>query len=171
MKGQMKKLFCIKTVIALALAFTMLTGVSLTWAEPWKFGVMSDTQWANAADATNNPGTVAVGIINQLNQQFIHQEVKFVLQVGDLDDKETNYTGLPSTPRLGISTRAAAAQALYDAGIGFFPVRGNHEGSSTAALEVQSYFPQTRGLGNNRRCDQLQQPQRQPQRPELLLRL
>ena len=71
MKQQMKKLFGIKTVIALALAFAMLMGVSWAWAEPWKFGVMSDTQWSNAADAANNPGTVAVGIINQLNQQFI----------------------------------------------------------------------------------------------------
>ncbi len=127
----------------------MLMGVSWAWAEPWKFGVMSDTQWSNAADAANNPGTVAVGIINQLNQQFIDKEVKFVLQVGDLDDKETNYNGLPQSPRLGISTRAAAAQALYDAGIGFFPLRGNHEASSTAAVEVQNNFPQTQGGDNS----------------------
>ena len=149
MKRQMKKIFGFKTVIALALAFTMLMGVSWTWAEPWKFGVMSDTQWANYLDAANNPGTVAVGIINQLNQQFIQEKVKFVLQVGDLDDKETNYTGLPQSPRLGISTRAAAAQALYDAGIGFFPLRGNHEGSILAGPEVQSYFPQTQGGVNS----------------------
>ena len=53
-------------------------------------------------------------------------------------------------PRLGISTRAAAAQALYDAGIGFFPLRGNHEGSATAALEVQNYFPADPGRGPTR---------------------
>ena len=70
MKRQ-RKIFCFKTAIALGLAFTMLMGVSWAWAEPWKFGVMTDTQWSNAADAANNPGTVAVGIINQLNQQFI----------------------------------------------------------------------------------------------------
>jgi hypothetical protein len=109
---------------------------------------MSDTQWKNVNDADANPGTVAVGIINQLNQQFIDKGVKFVLQVGDLDDKETNYSGLPSAPRLGIATRAAAAQMLYDAGIGFFPLRGNHEASSTAALEVQAYFPQTQCSGD-----------------------
>jgi hypothetical protein len=108
---------------------------------------MSDTQWSNKNDAANNPGTVAVGIINQLNQQFIVHGVKFVLQVGDLDDQETNYSGLSG--RIGISTRAGAAQALYDAGIGFFPVRGNHEGSSTAATEVQANFPQTQGNGLN----------------------
>jgi hypothetical protein len=87
---------------------------------------------------------VAVGIINQLNGEFISHGVRFVVQVGDLDDKETNYSGLPQSPRLGVSTRAAAAQPLYDAGVGFWPLRGNHEGSATAALEVQSFFPQTR---------------------------
>ena len=143
----MKRSSFFKTACALVMAAFILA--SSAWAEPWKFGVMSDTQWANPADAANNPGTVAVGIINQLNAQFINHGVKFVLQVGDLDDKETNYTGLPSSPRLGISTRAAAAQALYNAGIGFFPLRGNHEGTAIAAPEVQTYFPQTRGLGSN----------------------
>ena len=143
----MKKIISFKILAALCLA--ILLGAGAASAAPWKFGVMSDTQWSNAADAANNPGTVAVGIINQLNQQFINEGVKFVLQVGDLDDQETNYSGLPSSPRLGISTRAAAAQALYDASIGFFPLRGNHEGSATAAGEVQSFFPQTRGQGGN----------------------
>lgn len=132
-------------VLTLALAIG-ICAISAS-AETWKFAVMSDTQWSNAADAANNPGTVAVGIINQLNKQFIAHGVKFVVQVGDLDDKETNYTGLPQTPRIGISTRAAAAQALYDAGIGFFPLRGNHEGSQTAAGEMPILFPQTQGSG------------------------
>jgi hypothetical protein len=110
---------------------------------------MSDTQWKYSGDALNNPGTVAVGIIKQLNQRFIAHDVKFVLQVGDLDDKETNYSGLPQSPRLGILTRASAAQDLYDAGIGFFPLRGNHEQSATAAGEVQLYFPQTQGGANS----------------------
>lgn len=127
-------------------AAAVLVGVAPAAAAPWSFGVMSDTQWRT--NTPDNPGTVAVGIINQLNAQFIQKDVKFVLQVGDLCDKETNYSGLPSTPRLGISSRAAAAQPLYDAGIGFWPVRGNHESSQTAATEVQTYFPQTRGLSN-----------------------
>jgi hypothetical protein len=45
--------------------------------------------------------------------------------------------------------RAWAAQPLYDAGIGFFPLRGNHEGSKTAASELPMYFPQTTGAGSN----------------------
>jgi hypothetical protein len=145
MKQQMKKLICFKTVIALALVFSMLMGVSLTWAEPWKFGVMSDTQWTLSTDpAGKNPDRVAVSIIQEINRQFINHGVKFVIQVGDLteDGKDPD-----------IATRALAAEPLYDAGIGFFPMRGNHEYGAGAANSygipaVQSNFPQTRGLSN-----------------------
>lgn len=130
---------------------------------PWKFGVMADTQWtstASAADPWNNPATCAVGIIQRLNQQFIAHGVKFVVQVGDLVDSET-WT-IPSTSGYvdpfgnaagtrnvrTLKYRAMAAQSLYDAGIGFFPLRGNHEGSSTAANELPVLFPQTTGASN-----------------------
>jgi hypothetical protein len=42
-------------------------------AAPLKFGIMSDTQWKANLDG-ENPETVAVGIINQLNKQFIDRE-------------------------------------------------------------------------------------------------
>jgi len=114
-------------------------------ADPWKFGVMSDTQWRANVDG-ENPETVAVGVINQLNTQFINHDVKFVIQVGDLVDKETNGpNGLPLDRTT--DTRATAAQALYDAGIGFYPLRGNHEGSATAAGELQMLYSQTTGSG------------------------
>ncbi len=103
----------------------------------WKFGIMSDTQW-KSTDAENNPNTVAAGIIKQLNKQFIFDGVEFVIQVGDLTDNGSS---------AGMNTRAAAAQALYDAGIGFYPLRGNHEGSRAAALQFQSLYPQSRGTG------------------------
>ena len=130
--------------------------------QPWKFGVMADTQWtstASAADPWNNPATCAVGIIERLNQQFIAHGVKFVVQVGDLCDSETwkvssasGYTDpLGNTAGATVRTlpyRAMAAQSLYNAGIGFFPLRGNHEGSSTAANELPVLFPQTTGASN-----------------------
>jgi len=61
--------------------------VNSALAESWKFGVMSDTQWT-VPDDGRNPNTVAVGIIDQLNQQFIDKEVKFVIQVGDPNSKD-----------------------------------------------------------------------------------
>ncbi|HVP12729.1 MAG TPA: metallophosphoesterase [Phycisphaerae bacterium] len=111
--------------------------------QKWTFGVMSDTQWTCANDpAGENPDHVAVSIINQLNAQFIDAGVKFVIQVGDLTENGND---------VDIATRATAAQALYDAGIGFFPMRGNHELYASPPNDygipaVRANFPQTRGL-------------------------
>lgn len=114
---------------------------------PWKFGVMADTQWGKNLDGLN-PGTCAVGIINALNAEFVARGAKFVIQVGDLVDKEDDasngHAGLRTMP-----VRAAAAETLYANGIGFFPCRGNHEGSVTAANEFARLYPQTRGYGEH----------------------
>lgn len=110
-----------------------------TFAQAWKFGVMSDTQWIGNDDG-KNPNSVAVGIINQINQRFIESGVKFVIQAGDLTNNGST---------LALDTRATFAQALYNAGIGFFPLRGNHDPSQAAALEFQRIFPQTQNGGNN----------------------
>ena len=50
-------------------------------AEAWKFGVMPDTQWTVPNDG-KNPHGVAVGIIEQVNAEFIKAGVEFVVQVG-----------------------------------------------------------------------------------------
>ncbi|MEI7902167.1 MAG: metallophosphoesterase [bacterium] len=129
--------------IMMGLVAAVITA-SFAWAAPeapWKFGVMADTQWTGvAADPANNPNDVAVSIINQLNPQFIAAGVKFVVQVGDLTE-----SGQPAD----LAVRAAAAQPLYNAGIGFFPLRGNHETSQPGALAFTNNFPQTQGLGTN----------------------
>src|SRR4030043_819279 len=55
----------------------------------WKFGVMADTQWRTGLNAGGEAASCAVSIINALNEQFIQHGVRFVIQVGDLADKET----------------------------------------------------------------------------------
>jgi hypothetical protein len=127
------------STLALALGATV---TPLSALAAFSFGIMADTQWKADLDG-ENPDTVAAGIIRQLNQQFIAHQVKFVIQVGDLVDKETAGADAHRT----LPTRAAAAQALYDAGICFFPLRGNHESSSVAANELPDLFPQTTGHG------------------------
>ncbi|TCJ11701.1 metallophosphoesterase [Parasulfuritortus cantonensis] len=152
---------------SLGLAGLALGGQSLPWlidqavagslasGQPWKFGVMADTQWSNKNDP-DSPATCAVNIIEALNQQFIAAGVKFVVQVGDLVNTETwnvtsaaGYTdpfgNAAGTAVRTLPYRAWAAQSLYDHGIGFFPLRGNHEGSQTAANELPALFPQTLG--------------------------
>jgi hypothetical protein len=116
-------------------------------SSPWSFGVIGDTQWTLEKDpAGKNPNGVSVSIINQINQQFINKGVKFVIQVGDLTENGND---------IDLEVRAKAAQALYKAGIGFFPFRGNHEtyakpdGSNGYAIAAfRSNFPQTRCLAN-----------------------
>lgn len=39
-------------------------------------------------------------------------------------------------------------EPLYEAGIGFFPFRGNHESSVTEANEFVALYPQSRGSGD-----------------------
>ncbi len=107
------------------------------WAEHWKFGVMGDTQWT-VPDDGKSPNGVPVGIIAQINRQFIGAGVKFVVQVGDLAETYSD---------AALETRARAAQDLCSAGIGFYPVRGNHEPTQAAAQSFQIIFPQTQGNG------------------------
>lgn len=109
----------------------------------WKFGVMSDSQWLDLDDG-KNPNTSAIDIVTQIQQQFIAQGVKFVVQVGDLADQASNSSteaGYATTASICEDTRALFAQPLYNAGIGFFACRGNHDNGSAA--EFVSLFPQT----------------------------
>ena len=118
--------------------FTVATAALATTCTPpastaWSFGVMSDTQWIGTDDG-KDANTVAVDIINQLNAQFIAKGVKFVIQVGDLTDDGSNKA---------LQTTALFRQALYNAGVGFFPFRGNHESTLAGATEFKRVFPQT----------------------------
>jgi len=110
------------------------------FATPWKFGVMSDTQWPTSPD-NKNPN-VAVNVIRHINQEMINKGVKFVIQVGDLTDT----TG---TNNINLDVRATFAQDLYNAGIGFYPLRGNHESSGPNAVRFKQIFPQTQSGTNN----------------------
>jgi hypothetical protein len=104
---------------------------------------MADTQWRTGSNAGGQPASCATAIIDALNSEFIQHQCKFVIQAGDLVDSES-VSGVRT-----LQTRAAHAQALYNQGIGFFPVRGNHEASKDAALEMRTLFPQNQGLGLN----------------------
>lgn len=140
--------------------------------DAWKFGVMADTQWTvthslewspddpyyahvNPNYREENPNYVSVSTLLKLNEQFIAHGVRFVVQLGDLTDRAGN---------AAMHTHAAARQPLYDRGIGFFPVRGNHETygrlygfdpenpGDVPDMNVPAWreaFPQTQGKGPN----------------------
>ncbi len=109
-------------------------------ASAWSFGVIADTQWSSPDDG-RNPHSVSVGIIHQVNAEFIRRNVKFVVAVGDITHDGS---------KKALDTRATCVQALYNAGIGFYPLRGNHESEPSAAAEFTRIFPQTQNGENNR---------------------
>jgi hypothetical protein len=129
------------TILLGATALGLLVSANAQ-ASTWSFGLMSDTQWIGNTDLGNNPGTSPISIINQVNQQFINSGVKFVIQDGDLVD---------SFSAANEAVSANAAKTLYSAGIGFFPLRGNHDSpnnGTASLLTVQSLYPQMTGSGN-----------------------
>lgn len=122
------------------------------WPEPWKFGVMNDTQWtisnsSGYVDDGYDPDSCAVGILRQIQRQFIAHRVKFVVHVGDLCDNGS---------LTGEDIRTLYAQPLYNHKIGFFPLRGNHDdavvggpGVPSDGTEFQALYPQTQNGTQN----------------------
>jgi hypothetical protein len=139
----------------------------------WKFAVMGDTQWVATNDDGKNPNAVPVDIINQLNQQFIAQGVNFVVQVGDMTENASS-AGTSTGYELvnGVSTakytytnlqaedlHAAFIQTLYNAGIGYFAHRGNHDSDPTSAAEFVRIYPQNlNGVMNATPADVINTP-------------
>jgi hypothetical protein len=128
--------------------FTVAAGAPANTQIPtsaaWKFGIMADSQWYQADDG-KNPFSVAVDIRNHVIQQMINNKVKFVAHVGDLTSNASN-----SGSSGDIYGHALFCQDLYNAGIGYFTIRGNHEDSADCATALQTAFPQTQtGMHNS----------------------
>ncbi|HET6513531.1 MAG TPA: metallophosphoesterase [Thermodesulfovibrionales bacterium] len=133
-------------VLLVALVLTISVSVPSSFAVvaagPWKFGIISDTQWTTADPANQNPNTIPASIIKQINQQFINinnstHDLKFVIAMGDMVD-----TGSQANDYV----RALYSQDLYNAGIGFYPMRGNHEAANgtyaTSDADLWHAYPQ-----------------------------
>jgi 3',5'-cyclic AMP phosphodiesterase CpdA len=98
-----------------------------------------------------------VDIINQLNTRFIEHKVKFVIQSGDLCDsassaspytvKKADGSSYSFASTVAEDTHALFVQSLYNAGIGLFLLRGNHD--DAVAQEFQRIFPQTQNGEHN----------------------
>ena len=96
----------------------------------WSFGLLADSQWT-VPDDGRNPNSISVYMLQQMHQQFIQHGVSLVLELGDLADLcSPNNT----------YARALYAQDLYDAGIGFYPTRGNHESGYVPAWGTGAAF-------------------------------
>lgn len=107
--------------IFMVVCLIVMLSAGAAFADAWQFGIISDTQWTTADPANQNPNTIPASIIKQVNQQFINKGVKFVIAMGDMVD-----TGSQTNDY----SRALYSQDLYNAGIGFYPMRGNHEAAN-----------------------------------------
>ena len=127
----------------------IIAAASSATAAPWKFGVISDAQWIGTDDG-RNPEHRSVDIIKALNQQFINKGV----QVRRSGRRPGGQTGSTAASTQAEDIRAAFAQELYNAGIGFFPFRGNHDSQPLAGTEFKRIYPQTlSGIMNSTPAD------------------
>ena len=121
---------------AIVLAALLIPVVATAQSDSsWSFGVIPDTQWKDEMDAPFH-GT-AIHIIDAINAEFVRQKVDFVIAVGDL---------VETSSAVAFQTRAAHNKALDEAGIKFYPVRGNHDaGNLEAASQFKAVFPDLPG--------------------------
>jgi hypothetical protein len=148
----MQKASFTKAGSAAALALC-IGAVSASAAAPasstWKFGVLSDTQWVSADDG-KSPESTPASMIQQIDKAFIAQGVKVVIAVGDTVDNST-----PASQ----ATRALYSQDLYNAGIGFYPLRGNHDAELTySGGYFATLYPQIVNGGINNLTPQWDSP-------------
>ena len=90
----------------------------------WSFGVIADSQGR------------AIHITNAINAEFVRHKVDFVVQVGDLGN---------------LQDRIASNQVLAEAGIRFYPLRGNHDSENKIEMvaQFQKAFPGLPGTPGN----------------------
>ena len=120
-----------------ALFLAIVPCVSAADTDEWCFGIIPDTQWNSEAAPFH--GT-AVHVIDAVNQEMIRQKVDFVIQVGDLVERSSE---------ISFQTRAARNQSLGQAGIKYYPVRGNHDSANLEAVgQFKAAFPNLPGNVN-----------------------
>lgn len=93
-------------------------------ADAWKFGVIPDTQWKQIEGEENHG--VGIHLIDAVVDEMIKQDVDLVIHVGDLCDRASDEA---------FAVAAKHFKPLADAGIKFYPIRGNHDSSNEDSAE------------------------------------
>jgi hypothetical protein len=121
------------TAIALPLVPFSLANQS---GSRWSFAVIPDTQWKTEMNAPFH-GT-AIHIVDAINAELVRQKVDFAIQVGDLVEESS---------AIAFQTRAAHNKALVEAGIKFYPFRGNHDAMNIESVaQFKAAFPNLPGM-------------------------
>ncbi len=104
-------------VSGLLLVFT--AGAALAQSTPWKFIAVGDTRGTSSSDIINTP------ILTELANEIVAQQAAFVIMPGDLV-----YSGSLSA----FQTWRNIMAPVYQAGIGVFPILGNHDANAVASF-------------------------------------
>jgi hypothetical protein len=145
-----------RKLVSASLALAVVLGAaSRTFADPFTFGVMSDTQLTGytvngvACGGTNG---VSTQIISEVNKEFNRLGVNFVVQVGDLTENggvsqlQTHLDANAGIATYNTPTNTSQAFTTTALNAKFFGLRGNHEGDSTSQTFFQNnYIPTTGG--------------------------
>jgi predicted phosphodiesterase len=100
---------------AILLAIVSLTAIA---EEPsWRFIVTSDSQ------GKNNRNSLNTAILSELAAEIVKNQVDFVLFCGDLVYGNADQSGM----EIQFKRWRDIMQPVYDAGIGVYTVRGNHD--------------------------------------------
>ncbi|MCF7956623.1 MAG: metallophosphoesterase [Phycisphaerae bacterium] len=91
-------------------------------SDKWRFAVISDTQ-GNGSIAGNSQ-YVNIPILSEIVAAIINEDIDFILVCGDL---VSGYPPSLNNLETQLTIWRNTVQPLYDAGIGVYPVRGNHD--------------------------------------------
>ena len=95
---------------------------SVAWGAPWRFAVVGDTRGVSGTSPINSAAVSAIA------QALTTEGIDLVLVPGDLVNGSTSVS---LTTQLTAWRNVMAP--IYDAGIGVYPIRGNHETGGTVA--------------------------------------
>jgi hypothetical protein len=85
-----------------------------------------------AGDSRGDNNGINATILSEIVQATIKEGAKFILMPGD----EVSGSSTASTFQSQLTTFRNTMQPLYDAGIGVYPVRGNHDASSKTVWDA-----------------------------------
>jgi len=130
--------------LCLTLLILVLFPFRVFAVEPWRFIVTADSR----SDSSSDNNGVNVPILAEIAQEIIDADAEFVLFAGDLVIGDSDQSDLESQ----FMTWRDTAQPLYEAGIGVYIVRGNHDvGSYPSGIDawnnVFKFVPGLRGGG------------------------
>ena len=117
-----------RSLALLVLTVTVLTPAAFA-EPPWRFVIVGDSR--------GDTNGVNVPILSEIADAIVASGAEFVLFPGDLVNGGLDQTGMQSQ----LTTWRTTMQAVYDAGIAVYPVRGNHDlGSPASATPWNAVF-------------------------------